>query len=117
MWLTDEKKIKKAKSADKKEYGHEGFDSNDGYVSFQSCMDFVKLLKTGVTASTLAEQYKLSLPDILTIITYWTQYLTPDADMQDIKLYGGKEHSEIQKIKKNPPISQEDIQNILIDLH
>ncbi len=116
MWLKDEKAIKKAKTADKKEHGHEGFDSRDGYVPFQTCLDFIKLVKSGTTAGALAVQFELGLTDMLTIITYWTQYLKSDDDMNDIKCFGGKEYSEILKAKKNPPVSQDDIHNTLMDI-
>jgi len=117
MWLKDEKAVKKAKSADKKAHGHEGFDSRDGYVPFQMCLDFIKLVKAGMTAGALATQFELGLNDMLTIITYWTQYLDKDEDLTDIKCFGGKEYSEILKAKKNPLLSQDDINDILMDIH
>jgi hypothetical protein len=118
MWLKDEASIKKAKKADKKAHGHEGFDSRDGYIPYQTCIDFIKLVKTGTTAGALATQFELGLNDVLTIITYWTQYIKADEDMNDIKCYGGNEYAEIQKIKKiQGSISQEDIDNVRIDLH
>lgn len=117
MWLKDEKAIKKAKSADKKAHGHEGFDSRDGYVPFQTCIDFIKLVKSGMTAGALATQFELGLNDMLTIITYWTQYITKDEDLSDIKCFGGKEYSEILTLKKKPQLSQEDVHDIMMDLH
>lgn len=117
MWLNDEKAVKKAKSADKKAHGHEGFDSRDGYVPFQTCIDFIKLVKSGMTAGALATQFELGLNDMLTIITYWTQYIDKDADVTDIKCFGGKEYSEILKLKKQPPLSQDDISDTMIDIH
>ena len=116
MWLKDEAAIKKAKKADKKANGHEGFDSREGYIPFQTSVDFIKLVKSGMTAGALAVQFELGLNEMLTIITYWTQYLKPDEDFNDIKCFGGKEYSEILKAKKNPPLSQDDLHNILMDI-
>jgi len=117
MWLTDETAIKKAKRADKKIHGHEGFDSRDGYIPFQTCIDFIKLVKSGMTAGALATQFELGLNDMLTIITYWTQYITKDEDLTDIKVYGGKEYSEILALKKKPKLSQDDINDTIMDLY
>lgn len=117
MWLKDEKAIKKAKTADKKAHGHEGFDSRDGYVPFQTCLDFIKLVKSGTTAGALATQFELGLNDMLTIITYWTQYLEKDEDLTDIKCYGGKEYSEILALKKKPQLSQDDFSDVMMDLY
>jgi hypothetical protein len=117
MWLKDETEVKKAKKADKKAYGHEGFDSRDGYVPYQTCIDFIKLVKSGATAGALATQFELGLNDMLTIITYWTQYIKAEDDFTDIKCFGGKEYSEILKLKKKPAISQDDIHDTLMDIH
>lgn len=117
MWLTDETAIKKAKRADKKAYGHEGYDSTYGYVPFQACIDFIKLVNTGLTAGALSTQFGLRVTDVLAIVTYWTQYFKAGDDANDIKCYGGKEYSEIQTLKKKGPLSQEDIQDMMIDLH
>ena len=117
MWLNDEKEIKKAKATDKKTHGHEGFDSSAGYIPFQTCIDFIKLVKSGMTAGALATQFELGLSDMLTIVTYWTQYITKDEDLTDIKCYGGKEYSEIVALKKKPQLSQDDISDILMDLY
>ena len=117
MWQKDEAKIKKLKKADKKEFGNEGFDSKDGYVPFQTCIDFIKLTKAGVTVGTIATQFELSINDVMTILTYWNQYIKAEEDINDIKCYGGKEYSEIQKLKQKPPLSKEDISDAMMDIY
>jgi len=120
MWIKDPDKIKQAKKQDRDQYGYEGYDDHIfGYVPFISCMDMVKLLKLGHTPGFIATKFNLNITCVMTILTYWSNYLDNNADFTNISCFGGQEYAEIQRLKKEKlgKLDDNDLNDIWIDLY
>jgi hypothetical protein len=117
VYPKDDSDIKKLKKLDKERFGNIGFDSRYGYVSFEICLDMVKLLAKGYSPATISNMFNLSTSETLTILVSFNKFIDTNTDTNDLKFLGGLEYAEIQKLKDKPNLNEEDLTDILIDIY